>query len=67
MEKIHELGDSNPILSLVEFSSAFDPATLDSVIQKLQAIEAGMRTSILDDAEDEANAIMTYNGLRETL
>jgi len=67
MEKIHALGDSNPIMALVEFSSAFDPETLQSVIVKMQALEAGMRASIQDDQEDEAAAIETYNMLRGTL
>ena len=61
LQKIQALGNSNPILALAEFSTAFDPATLQQVIEKMQAIEAGMRASIQDDQVDEANAVTAYN------
>lgn len=54
-------------MALVEFSSAFDPSTLETVIQKMQAIEAGMQVALADDVQDEADAIETYNSLRGTL
>ena len=61
---MHNLGDANPLMALVEFSTAFDPQTLADVIQKLEVIEAGMIASLADDEADEAAAIETYNNLR---
>jgi len=34
-KKVAAIGDTNPLLSLVEFSTAFDPQTLSDVIAKL--------------------------------
>ena len=59
-----KIGHSNPLLSLVEFSTTFDPETLATVISKLKAIRENVAASAADDEEDERRAVQTYNSLR---
>jgi hypothetical protein len=59
-----KIGHSNPLLSLVEFSTTFDPETLATVITKLRAIRENVAASGVDDEEDERRAISAYNALR---
>jgi hypothetical protein len=47
-----KIGNTNPLLSLVEFSTTFDEATLADVIEKLIAIRAHCVGSMEDDAAD---------------
>jgi len=47
-----KIGKTNPLLSLVEFSTTFDEATLADVIEKLEAIRAHCVGSSEDDAAD---------------
>ena len=61
---MQKLGNSNPLLSLVEFSTAFDPETLQSVIDKLEAIRASVAASGNDDEEDERVAVAQFGVLR---
>ena len=51
------IGHSNPLLSLVEFSTTFDPETLNAVISKLEAIRDNVAASGNDDEEDERRAV----------
>jgi len=46
------IGNTNPLLSLVEFSTTFDEATLVDVIEKLEAIRTHVEGSMVDDAAD---------------
>ena len=59
-----KIGHSNPLLSLVEFSTTFDPETLATVITKLVAIRENVAASGADDSEDERRAVAAYNALR---
>jgi len=59
-----KIGHSNPLLSLVEFSTTFDPETLATVITKLRAIRENVAASAADDEDDERKAVQSYNGLR---
>jgi hypothetical protein len=59
-----KIGHSNPLLSLVEFSTTFDPETLATVISKLQAIRENVAASAADDEDDERRAVQAYNALR---
>ena len=47
-----KIGNTNPLLSLVEFSTTFDEATLTDVIGKLKVIRAHCVGSMEDDAAD---------------
>ena len=59
-----KLGNSNPLLSLVEFSTAFDPETLQAVISKLEEIRASVAMSGNDDEDDERVAKAQFTTLR---
>ena len=56
MQKMKKIGKSNPLLSLVEFSTTFDPETLETVLVKLREIRAGIAASGNDDEDDERRA-----------
>jgi len=49
-----KIGHSNPLLSLVEFSTTFDPETLATVIEKLAAIRLNVFDSAADDEEAQS-------------
>ena len=51
-----KIGKSNPLLSLVEFSTTFDPETLETVLSKLREIRANIAASGNDDEDDERRA-----------
>lgn len=51
-----KIGKSNPLLSLVEFSTTFDPETLETVLTKLKEIRASVAESGNDDEDDERRA-----------
>ena len=59
-----KIGHSNPLLSLVEFSTTFDPETLNTVISKLREIRDNVAASGADDAEDERKSVASYKALR---
>ena len=44
-----KIGNTNPLLSLVEFSTTFDPETLADVIGKLEKIRSNVLNSMSDD------------------
>lgn len=46
------IGNTNPLLSLVEFSTMFDTETLNTLISKLEAIRANVLRSMEDDHND---------------
>ena len=48
-----QIGKSNPLLSLVKFSTTFDQATMNDVLGKLRAIRSAAIRSGADDDEDE--------------
>ena len=56
-------GKSNPLLSLVEFSTTFDPETLQTVITKLKEIRMTVANSAIDDAADEQTSVARFNSL----
>ncbi len=59
--KIEAIGSTNPLLSLVEFSTAFDPQTLASVIAKLETIRLNCDESKKDDQRDEQKSEALFN------
>jgi hypothetical protein len=59
--KIAAIGDTNPLLSLVEFSTAFDPETLQDVITKLETIKQNVEASKVDDQRDEQASEAMFN------
>ena len=59
-----KIGKSNPLLSLIEFSTTFDPDTLETVLVKLREIRTNVATSGNDDEDDERRAGNVYTTLR---
>lgn len=52
VKKMKAIGNTNPLLSLVEFSTMFDTETLNTLISKLEAIRANVLRSMEDDHND---------------
>ncbi len=64
IKKMKQIGRSNPLLSLVEFTATFDPEALGEVIKKLKDIKYHTDVSLVDDAADQTAAETHYKTLK---
>jgi chromosome segregation ATPase len=65
--KISQISKKNPLLALMELSTTFNPATLNTVISKLNAIKEKMAASVADDLEDQKLASAYFQRLYSSL
>ncbi len=52
LKKMKQIGKTNPLLSLVEFTATFDADALNDVLTKLKAIKTHTELQMIDDAAD---------------
>ena len=64
LAELSKIGNSNPILALVQVASTFSPEALQSVVNKMQELHNSIEASIEDDAREEQEAINEYNQLK---
>jgi CHAD domain-containing protein len=56
-----ELGDKHPVALMVEMTMKYDETTARIVMEKLEAIKAGLEATITKEVEQEAAKQMTFN------
>jgi len=64
---LNKIGRKNPLLSLMELSTTFNPATLKTVIGKLRMIKKKLEHSVRDDASDQKLATAYFQRLMDKL
>jgi len=64
LKKMKQIGKSNPLLSLVEFTATFDADALADVVAKLKSIKYHTEVSMIDDAADQEAAKTHHAALK---
>lgn len=64
LAELSKIGNSNPILALVQVASTFSQEALQNVVNKMQELHNSIEASIEDDAREEQEAINEYNQLK---
>lgn len=63
MIELAKIGGNNPILALAQVASTFSKDRLDHVISKMEELRASLEASLIDDKENEQEAIAKYHAL----
>lgn len=64
LAELAKIGNSNPILALVQVASTFSQEALDNVVGKMESLRTSLEASIEDDKREEQDAIAEYQSLK---
>jgi chromosome segregation ATPase len=64
LSELAKIGNSNPILALVQVASTFSPEALAGVIGKIESLRSSLEASLEDDKREEQDAISEYQTLK---
>jgi chromosome segregation ATPase len=67
LAELAKIGNSNPILALMQIASTFSPAALEKVKSKLEELRTSLQQSIVDDQANEQAAVGEFNALLQEL
>ena len=65
--QLAKIGASNPIAALMEVASTIDQDRLATVVEKMEELLESMQASLVEDAQNEKDAIAAYTGLMNDL
>lgn len=65
--QLAKIGKSNPIAALMEVASTIDADRLATVVEKMEELLESMQASLVEDAQNEKDAIAAYGGLMNDL
>jgi len=63
LAELAKIGNTNPIMALVQISSTFSKEALENVINKMVELKESIAASLEDDKVNEQNAIADFRSL----